>query len=110
MTQPLLQLYVIKDRVSGVCSPMLYAVGHEAAKREMNIFAENNPTIDDMDMYHLGTFNPDTLDVELSRPQLVYNGSDALYALRLKQSLRRTPADQLSPPECPQEKTTTTSD
>lgn len=92
-----MNLYVIKDRVSGVQSPIFQARDHDAAKREMRqVCDDKNPVAHDLDLYHIGTYNIDKMVPTALSCMCIYNGSDALYDSATLNSIRRVPPEATS--------------
>lgn len=87
----MMQLYVIKDRVSGVQSPIFQARDNDAAKREMRMACRDNPVSLDLDLYHIGHYDVDNMETVSNRPIVIYNGADAEFDAKTLESIKRVP-------------------
>lgn len=86
-----MRVYVIKDRVSGQQSPLFLARDNDAAKREMRGVCKDNPVSLDLDLYHIGDYDLDKMEMVPERPFNIYNGADAEFDAATIASIKRVP-------------------
>lgn len=71
-------VYLIRDNVSEMCTPPIFARNEASAKREFNRFLSSNPSADpaDYDLHYLGIYDPNNICLrDVSDSRHVANGA-----------------------------------